>query len=358
MKTVLIISAVTAIIAALIPLLASKKWWVRAFDFPHLQLTVFSFIVFIFFIFHIDFSVFTEVLLLIILFGTLVYQSNIILPYTILSKKQLADSKNPDEKNTIKILTSNVFQENKQADRLLRLIKKCNPDCIILLETDFKWQKNLQLLKEEYPYTVEHPLDNFYGMMLFSKLKLQDMEVRFLIDNEIPSIKGKIKLKNGVDVNLYCLHPMPPSPTENEKSLDRDAELLLVAKEIKEKDYPVLVIGDLNDVAWSHTTRMFQRISRLLDPRIGRGFYNTFHVKYPFFRWPLDHLFVSNDFKLVALECLQDIGSDHYPVFAELEYCIATSKNESPDQASAKDKKEATETIQEGQEENGKLPNQ
>jgi endonuclease/exonuclease/phosphatase (EEP) superfamily protein YafD len=356
LKIILIILAILGILAALIPLLASKKWWIRAFDFPHLQFTVFSFVVCVLLAFQTDLTKSIEVVLLLLLLGTLIYQCMILYPYTFLAKKQLADAQNPDKKNSIKILAANVYQDNKQTELLLDLINKCNPDVIILLETNLRWQKELQSLKEEYTYAVEHPLENFYGMMLFSKFQLSNMKVRFLIDDEIPSIKGKVKLKSGISINLHCLHPMPPSPTENEKSLDRDAELLLVAKEITETDYPVLVIGDLNDVAWSHTTRMFQRVSRLLDPRIGRGFYNTFHAKHSLMRWPLDHFFVSNDFKLVSLKVLPDIGSDHFPVFAELVYCTNTTKNGIPNIATPEDKVEVKETIKNGLEENGKSP--
>ena len=54
------------------------------------------------------------------------------------------------------------------------------------------------------------------------------------------------------------------------------------------------------------------------DPRVGRGFYHTFHAGIPFLRFPLDHLFHSNHFRLVEFRRLGYFGSDHFPVFGKL----------------------------------------
>ena len=144
------------------------------------------------------------------------------------------------------------------------------------------------------------------------------------------------------------MHPKPPVPTEDDDSRKRDAEIVLVGREVKKSTYPVIVAGDFNDVAWSRTTLLFQEVSGLLDPRIGRGFYNTFHAKYKLLRWPLDHVFHSNHFKLVKLERLPHINSDHFPMGAILSFEPENEyeqKEPSPDEDTAE---EATETVKEG----------
>jgi endonuclease/exonuclease/phosphatase (EEP) superfamily protein YafD len=131
--------------------------------------------------------------------------------------------------------------------------------------------------------------------------------------------------------------------------LERDAELLLVGKRVCEAKLPVVVCGDLNDVAWSRTTRLFQKTSRLVDPRKGRGLFSTFHARVPGFRFPLDHIFHSLTFRLVTMRRLPYVGSDHFPVYAMLSLEPTAGREQEAPAAHGADEQEARETIAEGE---------
>ena len=107
-------------------------------------------------------------------------------------------------------------------------------------------------------------------------------------------------------------------------------------------------MGDLNDVAWSRTTRLFQRISGLLDPRVGRHYINTFHADYPLLRWSLDHVFHSTDFALVDMQRLAHIGSDHFPVYVVLQTGRVFDRIQDELPQTDADEQEAQDAIQEG----------
>ena len=92
--------------------------------------------------------------------------------------------------------------------------------------------------------------------------------------------KATLKLPSGQLVKTWGLHPKPPVPAENDRSTARDKELMKVAFKAKRETLPVIIMGDLNDVAWSYVTGLLSKTSGLLDPRRGRGFYSTFSSYY------------------------------------------------------------------------------
>lgn len=251
-----------------------------------------------------------------------------ILPYTKLWRVEVRACDEVDASRLISILTANVLTPNRDADKLIALVKKHKPDVLVTLESDQWWESQLRELEVDMPETIKCPLDNLYGMHVYSRLPLHQKEITFLVEDEIPSMHAVVELSTGDRVRVHFLHPAPPSPTENPESTERDAELIIVARSVGDSHHPTIVTGDLNDVAWSRTTRLFRKLSGLLDPRVGRGMFNTFHADYALFRWPLDHLFHSDHFTLHSIERLPSIGSDHFPLLTRLAFTPVKGKSQ------------------------------
>ena len=196
-------------------LIPRDEWWIRGADFPRLQILVLGIIAFVLLlIWEQTWDVSSQVIL-IGLIAALAYQLKMVLPYTLLWKKQVKQVRpeqlNPEKQ--ISLIVSNVLTPNQKYHLLIEHIQALKPDLVLTLETDLAWQKALSVIEADYPYRVAAPLDNLYGMHLYSRLPLKDSEIKFILSDEIPSIHTSVILPSGQPVQLYCLHPKPPSPT-------------------------------------------------------------------------------------------------------------------------------------------------
>ena len=296
-------------------------WWARIFDFPHVQLTCLTSVALALYFIKFDYKWVNDYIIVGGLIACFVFQLSKIYTYTPLASFEVENSTEGETHTSLKIYVANVLQKNKEPRFLIDEIRTAKADILILTETDALWQKNIaETVDERYPYQVEVPLDNTYGMLLYSKLELINPQVKYQVDDEIPSIHSKVKLEDGSIIQLYAIHPTPPMPQHNPTSSDRDREMMLTAQLARDSKLPVIVTGDFNDVAWSQTTTLFQRISGLLDMRKGRGFYNTFDANNILMRWPLDHMFVSEHFRVKTLGLGKDINSDHFPFYSVISF--------------------------------------
>lgn len=337
--------SIALIISTLVPFIRHDFWVFRVFEYPRLQKLVLNVLVIIAIAVFVQPQKTVEYIVFAALIANVSYLLYLILPFTFFGKKQIIASRTASNENNLKVFIANVYQENRKAPEYHKLIQKCNPDLILMVETDEWWQEQMDALENRYPFQLKIPLSNTYGMLLYSRFELKDGEIKFLVKPDIPSIETLVKLPSGKFVKLFCLHPEPPVPQENPRSTERDMEILMVAKKAKDCGYPVIVMGDLNDVAWSYTTELFGKVSGLLDPRRGRGFFNSFNAKYFFLRFPLDHIFCSPNFALTSINRLPSCGSDHFPMCVDLLYCIkAEGKNDAPE-ATTEDLELANEKI-------------
>ncbi|MFD0916500.1 endonuclease/exonuclease/phosphatase family protein [Pseudahrensia aquimaris] len=315
----------------------------RIFDFPRLQNAFIAAAGLITTLLLVEASVLRTLVLLAFAF-TMAVQAYAILRFTPLWKSRShAFDGDPECVPTASFFVSNVKMGNRQYEKVRERMAEANADICVFIETDADWIEGLYVDSERYPFSVSHPMDNGYGMHLVSRYRIIKHEVLFRLNEEVPSFDLMVEHPSGPRFRLITVHPEPPIATRD--TVGRDAELALIGKEVRDYGEPLIVTGDLNDVAWSHSTRRFKRISKLLDPREGRGMFNTFHADYFFLRWPLDHAFHSPHFKLIAIKRMAHIGSDHFPMYYRLALTDTQKPKRENSEATAQDFEEADELI-------------
>lgn len=333
------------------------KWFVRAWDFPRLQLaavTILPAIVLLVLMARGSARVVAASLIVVLLAFAL---SGLVqmLPFSRLWRKEVpALTGRSSDDSTLTILVANICYESDQYDEVAAAITNADPDLLLLIEVDEPWREALDGLAERYPHRVESISGDGLGLALWSRRQLRDAHVDHLVSERRPSIFADVDLADGRSVRFVGLHPTPPglcdsTGEERRDSRVRDSELVLLARHIADNAEPNwIVAGDFNDVAWSHTTRLFKRLSGLLDPRVGRKLLNTFHARFWCLRFPVDHLFIAPGFRIGNLERVRLPGSDHFGVLGTLQL-QASAEAEPPEPDTEEgDEEEAEEAVEEG----------
>ncbi|WP_367390458.1 endonuclease/exonuclease/phosphatase family protein [Lewinella sp. LCG006] len=338
------------LIAMIFPLLPSNSWLFNIFTYPRIQIICIQMVTVVIVFATYGAEKWTIIFAVLMLTNVLLI-FRIIKPYTRLGKKELLDLDDTVEtKTTLSLLIWNVYQFNQQYQPFIQLVKEKNPDLLLLCETNEWWTNQLQEIRDRYPYHQEVPLENTYGMCLYSRHPCNDVQVKSLVGEDVPSIRATITLEGQHQIAVFGIHPIPPYPAYSTSKAPKDAELLLIAQEVSAAKHPCIVFGDMNDVAWSNLTTAFQKISRLLDPRRGRGIMPTFHAKIPLMRIPIDQIFCSSDFRLIDIKRMPAMGSDHFPIFVTLALTTKASITQTLDMShpNQQDQQLAEERIAEG----------
>lgn len=317
LSAIIWILALLLIAATLIPLINTNQWWLRVFIFPQAQFTILLLLVALAVPFLLDMRRSAPKILLITVAASLVYQLQYLLPYTPLWPVEARTAQACPAEKRLRLLILNVQAGDNASAQTLSLVRRTAPDLFLAVETESAWVRAMAPLQDRYPQVVSAPREDAWGMMLYSRLPLVSPKVRYLVEDYVPSIKTGVRLPSGDIFTFYGLHPKPPLMHD---STQGDAELIRAGREIRNNRAPAILAGDLNDVPWGRTNQLFQMISGMADPRVGRAFDASFKVDNPIARWPLDHVFVTPEFGVLAFEPLGDVGSDHFPVLAELCY--------------------------------------
>lgn len=325
-KTIYIILSTIAVIVAVCSLLSifrnTESRFLKMLDFPRIQFFITSFISLILFLILTKKWQWYDYLLVFGLIGGMIVNGSYIINYTTLVSKTVPSASKADlsSNNQISILLANVKMSNRNPQPFLDLIKSKKTDLIIAMEIDDWWNEQLKSIETQYPYTQKTINSVAYGMTLFSKYPLKDVDVNYLNNEKVPSFESIIQLKNGKKILLYSIHPVPPTHYKDlpDNKGQQEVTMAKLGEKVKDSKLPVIVAGDFNDVSWGETNKLTETEDLLHDVRVGRGFYNSYNADIFLMRWPIDHIFVTKEFRLVELERLPYIDSDHFPIYVKL----------------------------------------
>lgn len=341
------------IILNLLPLSANQHWMFRVWDFGRIQLLILEIIAILigwaFLTSHNWFYYLIQSLLVVVAIQNIW----LLIPFTPLYR---VHRKKPSQhaSKLLSVLSVNVYQFNTEYHLLIDLIKKCQPDMVLTLESNADWEEALRVLEKDFPHIHKETLENTYGMHFYSKIPIETARTDHFVSDDIPSFEIKLKAPNGSGFTFFGVHPPPPSPTEEETSKERDGDLMAVAKRVCELNTTTLVVGDFNNVAWARSSQLFRRTSGLIDPRRGYGLVSTFHAKYRLLRVPIDLLFHSSDIFIKEFKTLSAVGSDHFPMYCSFYIDSGNTVQERETETEeAGDKEEVEELIEKGKQEDG-----
>jgi len=299
-----------AAFTTLAPLSESHEWWIRGWDFPRLHIAIGAGLTAIMGIFVMRPSVAFATALLI---SCCIYQSYRIFPYTQWATAEIAVKADVPTREHVSIISSNVLMGNQDHAAVAAMIEREQPDLLFLMETDQVWEDALSAQLSDFETVISYPLDNHYGLIFATNLYVHSAEVKFLTDDETPSILADLEGPTG-QFFFVGLHPRPPVPGQDTE--DRDAQIRRAALLADRETHPVVAMGDFNDVAWSRTSEKFKEYGQFNDPRIGRGLLPSFDANSWWMRFPIDQLYLTDGLDLISFGRLDAIGSDHFPMKA------------------------------------------
>ena len=216
----------------------------------------------------------------------------------------------------VKILLINVSTSNTDHDKTMEYIKRMNPDLLALEEINDRWLSDLSPVLASFSSKEVLTREDNFGIGLFGKIPFQNSKVEYFGKARVPSIISKICIAER-PVTILFTHPLPPGSVDYFHL--RNEQLEEIASSRKDFGDSLIVMGDLNTTSWSYYYKRFVSRMKLHDSRKGFGIHASWPAMLPIMLIPIDHCLISGDIIVLDRKVGHNLGSDHYPVYIELE---------------------------------------
>jgi endonuclease/exonuclease/phosphatase (EEP) superfamily protein YafD len=227
----------------------------------------------------------------------------------------------------VRVVSANVWADNPTPAKALEFVRASDADLVVLVDArSRRWRPALTELEALYPYHSQRswPREGARGrglraaaVVLFSRYPILAEKVVSPPKGRRPYLVASLEF-GGQTLTLVGVHSLSPFPDEPGRSRRRNRELDHIAEAVRGIDGPVIAAGDFNATEWSPHFQDLVAAGGLRDAILGHGYVAT----WPTWFWPalipIDHVLVKGPLAVTTLRRGPGIGSDHYPLIADL----------------------------------------
>jgi endonuclease/exonuclease/phosphatase (EEP) superfamily protein YafD len=221
-------------------------------------------------------------------------------------------------KDSLSILNMNLQTANQSYELVDNAIHKYAPDIITLQELTPWMCAHLKSALTDYPYQCLIPRTDPYGIGFFSKRKLVHVDENPLRLLGSLVIQGDIEVNSKI-VSVLSIHACGPTSSLG-CELDKNIADNLKNFRAEDPNRSVILIGDMNSTPWSNIFRQLKNSEKFRDSERGFGLQCSWPAGIPLLAIPIDHCLFTSDWSCKSRVVGGGVGSDHYPLFVQLEH--------------------------------------
>ncbi len=239
-----------------------------------------------------------------------------LLPYWSLGSAHAA----PATRQVVRVMSLNLHHKYADLEAVRRLVARERPAVLVLTEYGQRKGEVLEAVSPYFGFREVAPGTGPFAVMLFSRFPVRSVDWHRIGGGEEPVLEARLCPQDAPATSCFTVlaaHAVRPGPGGRTELRDR---ILMTAAERARarRDGAVIVMGDFNLTPWSDSFSRMLRIGGLSDSARPFGVPATWASRIPVFGLAIDHILHGAAFRVVAHKSGPDIGSDHYPVMADL----------------------------------------
>jgi len=215
---------------------------------------------------------------------------------------------------TITVAHFNLSASGEDFEQTIQKILSSDVDLISLQEVTPDWASLLnESMGEQYPYSNSLVRFDPFGISIYSKYPLVDMDTFFYED--IPNLAGAIRTNgNGEKVHFIASHTTPPLYSSAYIKMKEHLQAISqYATKISEK--PIITIGDFYAPPWWKEIQDLKDAANLNDSR--RSATLSFSQ---IFENPVDYIFHSHHLSCLDFQNVADENANHLGIMGEYQF--------------------------------------